>query len=309
MCSVTSSAAAAAPAEPWGAAERRAWRDRQRVHRRYADDVLAPLLALTPRYEAVPFGELAVGLERFELLALRNGPWCPSRPGVLVTGGVHGYETSGVTGALRFLQDCADTLCREVNLLVVPCVSPWSYERVQRWNADAADPNRAFRPGTTVREVAALQRLVGLWAGQFTLHIDLHETTDTDETEFRPALAARDGKPFEPGQIPDGFYVVDDAGNPQPALQQAIVEAVSRVTHIAEPDARGCLIGCPMVAPGVIHYPVKDWGLCTALTGARYTSITEVYPDSPRTSPEQCVEAQVAAIRAAVAFVSAHGRG
>jgi len=25
------------------------------------------------------------------------------------------------------------------------------------------------------------------------MHIDLHETTDTDETEFRPALAARDG--------------------------------------------------------------------------------------------------------------------
>jgi hypothetical protein len=32
--------------------------------------------------------------------------------------------------------------------------------------------------------------------------IDLHETTDSDESEFRPALAARDGKPFELGLIP-----------------------------------------------------------------------------------------------------------
>jgi hypothetical protein len=76
-------------------------------------------------------------------------------------------------------------------------------------------------------------RLVAPWLGQFAAHIDLHETTDTDETEFRPALAARDGKPFEPGSIPDGFYLVDDTENPQPEFQQAIIEAVARVTHIA----------------------------------------------------------------------------
>jgi hypothetical protein len=296
------------PGEPWGVAERRAWRQRQRVQRRYADDVLKPLLALIPRFEAVPYGELAVGIERFELLAMRNGPWCPGRPGVLVTGGVHGYETSGVMGALRFLQTQAEQLSAGVNLLVVPCVSPWSYERVQRWNADALDPNRSFLPDSPAREVAALQRLVSLWAGQFTLHIDLHETTDTDESEFRPALAARDGKPFEPGLIPDGFYLVDDAENPQPALQAAIIDAVSRVTHIAEPDHKGQIIGCPVVAPGVIRYPVKDWGLCTSVTGARYTSITEVYPDSARTNPEQCIAAQVAAVCAAVAFVSDSAR-
>ena len=60
-----------------------------------------------------------------------------------------------------------------------------------------------------------------------------HETTDTDESEYRPAVAARDGKVFEPGSIPDCFYLVDDTENPQPAFQQAIIEAVGRVTHIA----------------------------------------------------------------------------
>ena len=43
------------------------------------------------------------------------------------------------------------------------------------------------------------------------LHVDLHETTDTDESEFRPALAARDGVAYEPGEVPDGFYLVDDS--------------------------------------------------------------------------------------------------
>ena len=141
---------------------------------------------------------------------------------------------------------------------------------------------------------------------RFDAHIDLHETTDTDESEYRPAVAARDGKPFVPGSIPDGFYLVDDAGNPQPAFQQAIIKGVRKVAHIAPTDERGEIIGTPTVAPGVIHYPVKAWGLCTGITGARYTTITEVYPDSPAATPEQCIGAQVAAVRAGLDSLLEH---
>src|SRR5690606_8740941 len=111
--------------------------------------------------------------------------------------------------------------------------------------------------------------------GRFALHIDLHETTDSDETEFRPALAARDGKPFEPGEIPDGFYLVDDTENPQPGFQQAVIEAVAKVTHIAPADANSQIIGSPVVAPGIIRYPLKALGLCAGMTGARYVTTTE----------------------------------
>jgi hypothetical protein len=142
------------------------------------------------------------------------------------------------------------------------------------------------------------------WGASFTAHIDLHETTDTDESEFRPALAAREGKPFVPGTIPDGFYLVDDSDNPQPAFQRAIISAVQRITHIAQPDNKGELIGSLMVAPGVIHYPMRAWGLCAGVTGARYTSTTEVYPDSPRVTPAQCNDAQVAAVNATLTFAS-----
>ena len=89
-----------------------------------------------------------------------------------------------------------------INLLVVPCVSPWAYERIHRWNANAVDPNRSFREGSAAAESAALMRLVAPLRGRVLLHVDLHETTDTDESEFRPALAARDGKPYEPGHHP-----------------------------------------------------------------------------------------------------------
>jgi hypothetical protein len=147
--------------------------------------------------------------------------------------------------------------------------------------------------------------LVAPYRGRVLMHIDLHETTDSDESEFRPALAARDGKAFEPGEIPDGFYLVDDSDNPQPAFQQAVIEAVARVTHVAEADKRGEIIGSPVVAPGVIRYPLRELGLCAGITGARYTTTTEVYPDSPRATPAQCNAAQVAAVVAALDYVLA----
>src|SRR3546814_6363697 len=75
-------------------------------------------------------------------------------------------------------------------------------------------------------------RLVEPLRGRFLVHVDLHETTDSDESEFRPALAARDGQPYEPGEIPDGFYLVDDSANPQRAFQQAVIDAVAKGTHI-----------------------------------------------------------------------------
>jgi hypothetical protein len=50
---------------------------------------------------------------------------------------------------------------------------------------------------------------------------------------------------------------------------------------------------------------VRKLGLCTSITHARYTTITEVYPDSPRTTPAQCNAAQVAAVCAALEFALA----
>jgi hypothetical protein len=189
-----------------------------------------------------------------------------------------------------------------VDVLVAPCVSPWAYERIHRWNPDAVDPNRSFRPDGPAAEAAALMRLVSRFKGRVLVHVDLHETTDSDESEFRPALAARDGRAFEPGEIPDGFYTVGDSANPQPEFQNAIIRAVSAVTHIAPADAHGQIIGSPVVAPGVINYPVRQLGLCAGVTGARFVTTTEVYPDSPRATPEQCNAAQVAAVRAAIDF-------
>jgi hypothetical protein len=77
------------------------------------------------------------------------------------------------------------------------------------------------------------------------------------------------------------------------------------VTHIAPADPDGTLIGSPVVAPGVIEYDCKALGLCAGITDAPDRTTTEVYPDSPRATPQQCNDAQVAAIRAAIDYALA----
>lgn len=294
------------PGQPWGAEERAQWRARQRRQRSHAADVVEAIDALRGDFDVVQYGALDYAPDTYPLLAVRSRDWRADRPLALVTGGVHGYETSGVHGALQFLRERAGAYAGRIDLLVVPCVSPWGYERFDRWNPDAIDPNRSFYPDSPAQESAALMALVAPLRGRVLMHIDLHETTDTDESEFRPALAARDGKAFVPGEIPDGFYLVDDADNPQPAFQDAVIEAVARVTHIAPADARGEIIGSPVAAPGVIRYALRELGLCAGISGARYTTTTEVYPDSPRASPAQCNQAQVAAVCAALDYALAH---
>ena len=300
------------PGQPWGEAEKAQWLAQQRKQRSYADDVLTAIDALRSHFDVQTYGELRYGnehhaQERFSLMALRSRHWQSDLPSVLVTGGVHGYETSGVHGALRFVETRAADYAGRANLLIVPCVSPWAYERIHRWNPQALDPNRSFRANSPAPESAALMDLVAPLRDRVVMHIDLHETTDSDESEFRPALAARDGVVHVPGEIPDGFYLVDDSEHPQPVFQQAVIAAVAKVTHIAPADRNGEIIGSPMVAPGVINYALRQLGLCAGITNARYKTTTEVYPDSPRATAEQCSAAQVAAVCAAIDFALRSG--
>ena len=294
------------PRHPWGSEEVATWRSRQTVQRSYEADVVSVIETLRVRFDVSEYGRLDYAPDSYPLFAIKSRDWRDELPCVLVTGGVHGYETSGVHGALQFVEQHAANYAGRANLIVAPCVSPWAYERIHRWNADALDPNRSFRENSPAQESAALICLIAPLRDRVLVHIDLHETTDSDESEFRPALAARDGVDYEPGEIPDGFYLVDDSAHPQPAFQQAVIAAVAKVTHIAPADARGEIIGSPVVAPGVIEYALTQLGLCAGITSAPYKTTTEVYPDSPRATAAQCNDAQVAAVCAAIDFVLTH---
>ncbi len=294
------------PGQPWGAAEKQAWRARQAVKRSYADEVVAPLQRLAAPAELIQYGALDythLGLGRYPLFAVRSRAWHTDRPVVLVTGGVHGYETSGVQGALQWLEHGFHRHTAAINLLVLPCISPWGYETINRWNPDALDPNRQFKAASPAAESALAMACVAANGGRIDVHVDLHETTDTDNSEFGPAKAARDGAALDWHVIPDGFYLVADGGRPEPDFQRALIDAVRRVTHIAQPDERGRIIGAALQQEGVIQIAQRSSALCGGMTDARYVTTTEVYPDSPTSTPDQCNAAQVAAVEAAIDYL------
>ena len=294
------------PGKPWTATELQQWRESQTRLRSYQRDVLDALDIIRLRYDVIQYGELCYGDESYPLMAVKSRRWDDTLPVVLITGGVHGYETSGVIGALEYLSGDDADYEGKANLLVVPCVSPWAYERISRWNYNAVDPNRQFFPEGNAEESRALMVFISPYSGRFIVHVDLHETTDTDESEFSPALAARDGKNYEPEEIPDGFYLVSDTHNSRLDFQSALISAVAQVTHIAPSLPGETVLGYPVIGQGIVEYDNNAWHLCSTMTGAPFTTTTEVYPDSAKTSPQECTRAQVVTVRRAIEFALSH---
>ncbi len=293
---------------PWQAKEKQAWLSLQKVKRSYQDEVLSLVKPLAKNFEVIQYGNIDYDANSYPLWALKTRAWQEDKPCVLVTGGVHGYETSGVHGAIRFAQTVAGKYQEDFNFVIAPCVSPWGYETINRWNPNAIDPNRSFYADSPAGESAALMALVAdikkQHGCQFLAHFDLHETTDTDNSEFRPALAARDAKVQTNWNIPDGFYLVGDSENPQDDFQGAMIKSVEQVTHIAPADEHNQLIGVDLAQFGVINYPTHALGLCASVANAQYCTTTEVYPDSPKVDGENCIVAQVAAITGGLDYLN-----
>lgn len=292
----------------WGTVEKSEWLAEQKVQRSYANDVIKKIDNLRERFTVEQYGALSFNPKKYPLFVVKTKSWSNHKQIIVITGGVHGYETSGVHGALRFLDVAAEQYSEHYNLVVVPCVSPWGYETINRWNPYTVDPNRSFKDSGEAEEAISLMAMIDSLnekstSNQYIAHIDLHETTDTDNTIFRPALEARDATPQDVWDIPDGFYLVGDTENLQHDFQHAIIQSVEKVTHIAPADASGCIIGEKISQAGVINYPIKKAGLCAGYTPCMYSTTTEVYPDSPKATAEMCILAQVAAVEGALNYL------
>jgi len=294
------------PGKKWGDTEKAEWLSRQSVKRSYKQEVLRKLEPLGQDYDVEQYGALPISAESYPLYVIRTRNHDVRLPTILVTGGVHGYETSGVQGAIRFLETRALDYSGQFNLVVAPCLSPWGYETINRWNPSAVDPNRSFKANSPSEEAASLMAYLDQESLDFLAHFDLHETTDTDNTEFRPALAARDAIEHKNWHIPDGFYLVGDTSKPAEDFQAAIIRSVEAVTHVAPPDDSGSIIGETLQQWGVINYEARPLGLCMGMTDARFVTTTEVYPDSPKVDGENCILAQVAAVVGGLDFLAGH---
>ena len=271
------------PGTPWGAAERRAWLARQRLQRSYAAEVIAPLRTRLPaQAELFQYGVLDYahfGLGSYPLYAVRSRAWNPISPWWWSPAASTATRPAACRVRCSGSRTSSIAMPATINLLVLPCISPWGYETINRWNPDALDPNRQFKTDSPAAESALAMACVAANCTRVDVHVDLHETTDTDNSEFGPAKAARDGVPFDWHAIPDGFYLVGDTERPAPEFQRALIDAVRRVTHIAEPDEHGRIIGAALQQAGVINLAKRSLGLCGGMTDARFVTTTEVYPD------------------------------
>ncbi len=295
----------------WGDAEKAEWLARQIARRpdtgrSYSEDVLAHLNALpSETFTVEQYGALRIDPDRYPLYRVRTGSRDASAPTVVITGGVHGYEPSGIMGALRFLKERAPKYAEDkINFLVYPCVSPFAYEIDHRWNWRAEDPNRNFRPNGNSEEALKVMESVEAMGTRFRAAADLHETNYRD-IELRNERDSRDGKPPSPEneRIPEGFYLCMAKGK-DVALGQKIVKAAERVTPICADEQ---ILGYPNIGGVIVLHDVGD--LCQGFMRERadFAMTTEMYPD--KTPPKVAQNAQLAAVSRTIKAVLAPNFG
>jgi len=351
--------------EAWNEENIQQWRERaNNIQRSYQEEVVSKLhsymkeessnvgLRLFKCFNLIQYGSLSQNKNRYPLYLLQTKPslWNKSNPTVLITGGVHGYETSGVQGALSFIQQSLLSYHSQFNFVIVPCVSPWGYETIQRWSINAVDVNRSFVNSnpTTDKATETTKGSTKLGSGEgrteesaqlmdwiddnlkpfggrdcVDIQLDLHETTDTDATEFRPAKFSREGKTYDfttsDNKIPIGFYLVgnkDSEVRVRSPFCRAIIGSVSQVTKICHDRY---ILGLPSEAQdgtlehdnevqdpetsiGVIYVSARSIGLCAGMTNADLAVTTEVYPDADGVTAKECNEAQCRAIIGALDY-------
>ncbi len=285
--------------KPWGDAEISEWFAQQTVQRSYDKDVVTCLKALpADKFTVEQYGALSFDPARYPLFCVKSSNWDDSKPSILITGGVHGYEPSGIISSVRFLEEIAPQYEGKVNFVVYPCISPLAYEYNHRWNQNAQDINRQFFPGTTSDEANAFMQSVKSLHKHFNVAADLHETNNPD-IQLTAERRARDGEEPQQGDdyIPEGFYLYIAAGEKDAALGPKIIEAVSKVTPIcAETDIFGDACNNGIITASAITGDCQTF----ASQFADAAMTTEIYPD--KTSEVEAQNGQLAAVKASIEY-------
>jgi hypothetical protein len=133
-------------------------------------------------------------VDGYPVLWLEIPALAPHAPRIWVSAGIHGEEPGSVEGCLRFLAKSAKRWRALFSFTVLPCLSPYGYERGQRFDARGRDPNRLFRHPEEPLVAAVRRALEGGPRPLFAF--DLHE--DSDFSAFYMYEIAGQGRPFAP---------------------------------------------------------------------------------------------------------------
>lgn len=302
----------------WDSSRLRDWREQTLAKGKIRDyrDVFSRITSVPDNTHSIEtYGEASGHpLLRISVGDTRNG-----NPNLLIIGGVHGYEPSGVEAAMQFAEEIAPSLSGEFNSVIYPCVSPWSYEYDQRWNEDGEDPNSLFSRKLVstkpyvhrTMDIAECRHFMTSMEQHninFACAVDGHETSDRD-IELRLLRAERFDEPLAPDwqSIPQGYYLIMTQGNSekenalQLSLGRRVIDAVAKTSPIAPGET---IMNGKINHGGIIFSPPAEGLLRTYLQKhAQSVFVTEVYPDHAEMDFSRAVQAQIASYQGAIETV------
>ena len=101
-----------------------------------------------------------------------------NRKRMLITGGIHGNEPSGVETICSFLENSKyKPFMNEWEITFIPCINPYGYEHNTRENQDNKDLNRLFKDKHPPLEVQLIKSIFKPY--YFDATIELHEDIDS----------------------------------------------------------------------------------------------------------------------------------
>lgn len=272
-----------------------AWYAAQPQVRDYRQDIVERVRAVTlpPSLKLSIYGTV----EGDDLLCVTPREIDSSKPSLIITGGVHGYEPEGIEACIQLAEGHVPGLSEKINMFVYPCITPAAYRIYHRWTRGANDVNREFTEATAVAEAKLLMGSVQTGEKTFQGALDCH-TTPKEDRLFRRLRAERYGTPLtgDPDLLPNGFHLMV----PDVALQdtrkrqlaEKLINAVGKHTSIATDEKivgninRGGIV--PSTAQGTLTRWMND--------RADFAATTEVVTEGM--TFDEGVAVQMAAIKA-----------
>ncbi len=80
-------------ASPWGQKEKDHWFIQQTIKRSYQEEVVSKINKLRDSFDVSQYGALSLDPIKYPVFLVKTKNFDPAKKTVLITGGVHGYET------------------------------------------------------------------------------------------------------------------------------------------------------------------------------------------------------------------------
>lgn len=283
----------------WSEDQCAAWYDQQPQVRDYNADIYerARAAVLPPSLILSSYGHVHGDF----LLCVEPRQINSAKPSLIITGGVHGYEPSGIEACLQLIEAGAPNIRERANVFIYPCVTPAAYRINHRWTIGADDTNRGFIEGSPVAEAALLMARVKSLNVSFAMATDCHETPPADR-QIRRQRAERYGTELlgDPDLLPNGFHLmVPDTALLRKNVQEcarAIISAVGAITPIATDEKIVGNINDGGIVPSTATGTLTRW----MNDRSRFAATTEVATEGM--TLQQAATIQLTAIRAATGY-------